>query len=57
MRRDGYEQTYHGYIDNFGEPEGNKVGTFMAYSLGLGTISYVLAVRFGEVLDACAVEA
>lgn len=51
QRRDGYEQTYAGYIDNFMEPEGIAVGTFMLYSPGLGTISYVVACRFYEVLD------
>ncbi len=43
-RRDGYEQEYSGYVDNL------KEGTFMLYSPGLGTLSYVVAVRFDEVL-------
>lgn len=49
-RRDGYEQTYNGYVDNF-SMDNSTEGTFMLYSLGLGTISYVIAVRFFEVLD------
>lgn len=49
LRRDGYEQTYIGYIDNLHEPEGNAAGTFMLYSWGIGTLSYVVAVRFSEV--------
>lgn len=53
MRRDGYEQTYRGWIDCLQldeHPQGPRWGTFMLYSPGLGTISYVVAVRFGEVL-------
>lgn len=42
-RRDGYEQTYSGWIDNLNER------TFMLYSPGIGTLSYVIAVRFDEV--------
>lgn len=52
-RRD-YEATYHGYIDNFEERDGEKAGTFMLYSVGIGTISYVIACRdfeLQEVLD------
>lgn len=45
-RRDGYEQTYHGYVDNLTIDE---PGAFMLYSKGIGTLSYVLAVRFSEV--------
>lgn len=45
LRRDGYEQVYHGWVDNLDE----EAGTFMLYSPGLGTISYVIAARFGEV--------
>lgn len=41
-RRDGYEQTYRGYIDNL------TSNTFMLYSLGIGTISYVIAARADE---------
>lgn len=51
QRRDGYEQVYAGYIDNLQLPEGANEGTFMLYSVGLGTISYVVACRFFEVLD------
>lgn len=43
-RRDGYEQGYCGWIDNLDD------GTFMLYSPGLGTVSYVVAVRFDEVV-------
>lgn len=43
MRRDSYLQTYRGRIDNLTD------GTFMLYSQGLGTIGYVLVVRFDEV--------
>lgn len=52
QRRDGYEQTYVGYVDNLHPPEDGAVGTFMLYSVGLGTISYVCAIRFDEVLNA-----
>ena len=48
-RRDGYEQTYYGYVDNLHPPEGEALGSFMLYSLGVGTLSYVIAVRFDEV--------
>ena len=48
-RRDGYEQTYYGYVDNLHPPEPGRVGTFMLYSPGVGTLSYVVAVRFDEV--------
>lgn len=50
-RRDGYEQQYVGYIDNLKPPEDGMEGTFMLYSVGLGTISYVVACRFDEVVD------
>lgn len=43
QRRDGYLQCYRGWIDNLGD------GGFMLYSPGIGTLSYVLAVRFDEV--------
>jgi hypothetical protein len=49
QRRDGYEQTYKGWIDNLRLPEGPNVGSFMLYSPGLGTLSYVVAMRFDEV--------
>lgn len=48
QRRDGYEQTYQGWVDNLLEPEGMMVGTFMLYSPGLGKLTYVVAVRFDE---------
>lgn len=50
-RRDGYLQEYVGYIDNLTEPDEARgiVRTFMLYSVGLGTISYVVAVRDFEV--------
>lgn len=51
QRRDGYEQTYRGWIDNFEPPDGGMAGTFMLYALGLGTISYTVACRFYEVMD------
>lgn len=47
-RRDGYEQTYQGWVDNFKDGEH---GVFMLYSPGLGTLNYVVAVRFDEVAD------
>ena len=50
-RRDGYEQTYHGWVDNLTEREGGKAGSFMLYSPGLGTVSYVVAVLDFEVAD------
>ena len=49
QRRDGYEQTYYGYVDNIKSPENGMAGTFMLYSLGVGTLGYVVAVRFDEV--------
>ena len=49
QRRDGYEQRYRGYIDNLTLPDGEMQGTFMLYSTGIGTLSYVIAVRFFEV--------
>jgi hypothetical protein len=51
QRRDGHEQTYTGYIDNLKEPEGDAAGTFMLYSAGIGTLSYVIACRFFELAD------
>lgn len=50
-RKDGYEQSYCGRIDNLTEPDEQHGGhgTFMLYSMGVGTLSYVLAVRFDEV--------
>ena len=42
-------QTYGGRIDNLELPENRKVGTFMLYSAGIGTLSYVIAARFDEV--------
>ena len=48
QRRDGYEQTYYGYVDNLHPPD-EGAGTFMLYSPGVGTLSYVVAVRFDEV--------
>lgn len=51
QRRDGYEQTYHGWVDNLRMPGPQQEGTFMLYAAGLGTISYVVACRFYEVLD------
>jgi hypothetical protein len=49
VRRDGYEQTYEGYVDNLKLPEAGMAGTFMLYGTGVGTVSYVVAVRFYEV--------
>lgn len=59
-RKDGYEQEYSGYVDNHKPPAPAKrvegvvippetVGTFMLYSPGIGTMSYVIAVRYSEV--------
>lgn len=57
-RRDGYEQTYRGYVDNLEEPEHDgQALTFMLYSAGIGTLSYVIACRDFEVLDVRPVEA
>lgn len=50
-RRDGYEQTYRGWVDNLEQPAGEMAGTFMLYSPGIGTVSYVVAVRFDEVQE------
>lgn len=49
-RRD-YEATYTGYIDNYEERDGERAGNFMLYSVGIGTISYVIAVRDFELLE------
>lgn len=49
QRRDGYEQVYEGWVDNFKPPEGEAQGTFMIYSPGIGKLSYVVAIRFSEV--------
>jgi hypothetical protein len=51
LRRDGYEQVYYGWVDNLHEPEPVRrlAGSFMLYSPGLGTLSYVIAARFDEV--------
>lgn len=43
-RRDDYEQVYAGYVDNLTD------ATFMLYSMGIGTVSYVVAVHFSELL-------
>jgi hypothetical protein len=52
LRKDGYEQTYQGWIDNLREPDlVDGVGSFMLYATGVGTLSYVVAVLFHEVLD------
>lgn len=50
MRRD-YVAQYTGYIDNFEERDGEAAGTFMLYSMGLGTISYVIACRDYELKE------
>lgn len=47
-RKDGYEQTYRGYVDNLALPAGEAQGTFMLYNPGLGSM-VVVAVRFYEV--------
>lgn len=44
-RRDGYEQTYVGWIDNLRIDS----GTFMLYSPGIGTMSYVVAARLADI--------
>lgn len=46
VRRDGYEQEYHGYVGVLREESDAE---FWLYSAGVGTISYVVAVRFDEV--------
>lgn len=48
-RRDGHLQVYVGWIDNFAQAAPPADGTFMLYSPGVGTVSYVIAVRFAEV--------
>ena len=49
-RREGYEQTYYGYVDNLHLPEGEAAGTFMLYSPGLGgSLDFAIAARFDEV--------
>lgn len=45
QRRDGYWQDYRGWIDCLDVDR----GTFMLYSPGIGTVSYVVAARFDEV--------
>lgn len=53
QRRDGYEQTYRGYVDNL---DLSEPGTLMLYSAGIGGgLSYVIACRFAEVEDVLAV--
>jgi hypothetical protein len=47
--RDGYEQTYVGWVDKLKLPDGPHVGGCMLDSEGLATISYVIAARFDEV--------
>lgn len=49
QRRDGYEQTYVGWVDNLHEPDGMAQGAFMLYGVGLGTVAFTLAVVFAEV--------
>jgi hypothetical protein len=49
-RRD-YEAQYTGYIDNYEERDGERAGTFMLYSQGIGTISYVIACRDYELQE------
>lgn len=54
LRKDGYEQTYRGWVDNLDfdpHPQGPFYGSFMLYSPGIGTLSYVVAVRFDEVQE------
>ena len=49
-RRDGYEQSYFGYVDNLKLPEPGVAGTFMLYSTGLGgSLDFAIAARFDEV--------
>ena len=50
-RRDGYEQTSVGYVDNLklDDTARGLIGTFMLYGVGLGSVSYVIAARFDEV--------
>lgn len=47
-RRRDYEAVYTGYVDNL---QDDDHGTFLLFSRGIGTVSYVCAIRFGEVLD------
>jgi hypothetical protein len=48
-RRDGYEQTYRGHVDNLrGPTTDGAVGSFMLYSHGVGTLSYVVAVTLPD---------
>lgn len=50
QRRDGYEQHYRGWVDNLTIPtKRGEAGSFMLYSPGIGTLAYVIAVRFDEV--------
>lgn len=49
-----YEATYTGYIDNYEERDGEAAGTFMLYSVGIGTISYVIACRDFELQEVLA---
>lgn len=45
-RRDGYEQTYRGYISTMDD---DPPRTFMLVSMGVGTVSYTIAVREAEI--------
>jgi hypothetical protein len=53
QRRDGYMQIYRGWVDCLHIPVDDdlkqRFGTFMLYSPGIGTLSYVVAMRFDEV--------
>lgn len=51
QRRDGYEQTFRGYVDNLREPDGPHIGSFMLYSVGVGTLNYVVACHWNAVVD------
>ena len=50
-RRDGYEQTYSGWVDNLQLPSRLREGSFMLYSPGIGTLSYVVAALFCDTED------
>lgn len=57
LRKDGWEQTYRGYVDNLREPDNvDGQGSFMLYSTGIGTLNYAVAVLFNELLDVQLVE-
>lgn len=53
--RDGYEQTYQGYIANLDLPSGSEPGGARLIARGVGTVSYFVVFTFDHLLDVEAV--